>query len=65
MSAWWWCLRHGAVEDDAGCALADRLGPYASRVDAGRALETARRRTQEQDERERADGDWGTPPAGA
>ena len=62
MSAWWWCLNHGDVEDDAGCAHTDRLGPYASREDAGRALETARRRTEEHDERERADDDWGTPP---
>lgn len=63
MASYWYCLRHGAVEDESGCALTDRLGPYATREEAQHALESARRRTEEEDARDRADDDWGTPPA--
>lgn len=63
MSSWWYCLRHNAVETEEGCALTDRLGPYATREDAAQALEKARRRTEEEDARDRADNEWGRPPA--
>jgi hypothetical protein len=46
---WWYCLRHHTVEPDAGCPGKDRLGPYPTREDAARALETVRRRNQEWD----------------
>ena len=46
---WWFCLRHKTVEPDAGCPGRERLGPYATREEAERALETARRRTEEWD----------------
>ena len=44
---WWYCLRHNAVEPDAGCPGKDRLGPYVSREEAARALETVRKRNEE------------------
>jgi hypothetical protein len=46
---WWFCLRHKTVEPDAGCPGKERLGPYKTREEASRALETARRRTEEWD----------------
>jgi hypothetical protein len=51
---WWFCLKHHAVEPDAGCPGKDRLGPYKTREEAARALETVRRRNEEWDA---ADGD--------
>jgi hypothetical protein len=46
---WWFCLKHMAVEQDAGCPGKDRLGPYPTREAAANALETARRRNEEWD----------------
>ncbi len=46
---WWFCLKHMAVEPDAGCPGKDRLGPYPTREAAANALETARRRNEEWD----------------
>ncbi len=40
--SFWYCLTHGAVEEDGGCAHAERLGPYADREAAEAALERAR-----------------------
>jgi hypothetical protein len=51
---WWFCLKHHAVEPDAGCPGKDRLGPYKTREEAAGALETVRRRNKEWDA---ADGD--------
>lgn len=44
--AFWFCLKHMAVEPDEGCAHADRLGPYEEHADAAAALEGARKRSQ-------------------
>ena len=44
---WWYCVRHHAVEQGAGCQAKDRLGPYPSREEAEHALETVRRRNAE------------------
>ena len=63
MGSWWYCLRHNRVEDQSGCALTDRLGPYDSPEEAAQALDKARRRTEEEDARDRADDEWGEPPA--
>lgn len=63
MASWWYCLKHNRVEDEHACALTDRLGPYASKEEAEHALEKARQRTAEEDARDRADDDWGMPPA--
>ncbi len=47
---WWFCLKHHTVEDDDGpCPGKDRLGPYPTREDAARALETVQRRNEEWD----------------
>ncbi|MHB1593122.1 MAG: hypothetical protein ACYCO9_11155 [Streptosporangiaceae bacterium] len=49
---WWYCLKHHAVEPDAGCPGKDRLGPYPTREEAARALETVHRRNEEWDARD-------------
>ncbi|MFC5730529.1 MULTISPECIES: hypothetical protein [Nocardioides] len=48
--AFWFCLKHHAVEGEDGCPSKDRLGPYASEAEASRALETARERSEAWDE---------------
>ncbi|HVE73742.1 MAG TPA: hypothetical protein VNA30_01430 [Mycobacteriales bacterium] len=59
--AFWWCLRHNAVEgtadDDSGCANDTRLGPYDDAALAAQALELTRARTQAEDERDEAEDD--------
>lgn len=52
---WYYCLKHAAVEEGAGCRAADRLGPYESRLAAQHALEAAAERTRAEDRR---DADW-------
>ncbi|WP_432036836.1 hypothetical protein [Streptomyces cucumeris] len=44
---WYYCLKHGTVEEGPECRAADRMGPYASREEAGHAMETARERNEE------------------
>lgn len=51
---WYYCLRHRTVEEGMQCPATDRLGPYATRQDAERALATA----QERDEEWRNDPRW-------
>ena len=46
----WYCLKHGSVEDEPRCQGADRMGPYATRHEAERALELAAQRTEAWDE---------------
>jgi hypothetical protein len=47
---WWYCLKHHTVEPyDSDCPGKDRLGPYATREEAARALETVERRNEEWD----------------
>jgi hypothetical protein len=48
---WWFCLKHNTVEDTPDCPGKDRLGPYATREEAERALETVQRRNEEWDAR--------------
>jgi hypothetical protein len=43
---WWFCLKHRVVESDAGCANAERLGPYPSRAEAAQALQRAEERSE-------------------
>jgi hypothetical protein len=43
---WYYCLIHQRVEHGAGCANTNRLGPYASRKEAERALQTAQERNE-------------------
>ncbi|NJP67445.1 hypothetical protein [Streptomyces spiramenti] len=51
---WYYCLRHRTVEEGMQCPATDRLGPYATRQDAERAIATA----QERDEEWRNDPRW-------
>ncbi len=46
---WWYCLKHKAVEPDAGCKARYRLGPFPTREQAADALANARRRNVEWD----------------
>ena len=51
MSAFWYCVKHRRVEDEDNlCPPIDRLGPYATREEAEKALETAARRNEDWDE---------------
>ena len=54
---WYWCLTHKAVEPYEACKSIDRLGPYATREDAGAALATVTRRNDEWEHDPRFDDD--------
>lgn len=41
-----YCLDHSTVEGVDGCKAADRLGPYATREEAERALERVQQRNE-------------------
>jgi hypothetical protein len=43
---WYFCLVHQRVEPEDGCAHSERLGPYATREQAERALQTAAERNE-------------------
>ena len=50
MSAFYYCVKHHRVETEENmCPPIDRLGPYATREEAERALEIAERRNEEWD----------------
>lgn len=44
---WYYCLEHRKVEEGPDCPGKDRFGPYASREEAQRAMETAAERNLE------------------
>jgi hypothetical protein len=44
---WFYCVKHSKVEEGPECPAKDRLGPYSSREEAGRALERAEERNEE------------------
>ena len=46
---YWFCLKHHTVEGTDGCKSADRLGPYGSADEAGRALEKVAERNESWD----------------
>ena len=50
---WFYCLDHTTVEGEDGCRADVRLGPYPTREEAERALETVEKRNEE----------WDTDPA--
>ena len=54
---WYYCLKHHAVEPYDGCKNVDRLGPYETRDEAARALETVRERNEEWERDARWDDD--------
>ncbi len=44
---WFYCLKDKKVEEGPECAAKDRFGPYGSRAEAERALQTAADRNEE------------------
>jgi hypothetical protein len=50
---WYFCLVHQQVEPEKGCAHSERLGPFATREEAERALQLAAERNEAWDEDER------------
>lgn len=52
---WYYCIEHATVEPKLGCRITTRMGPYETREEAARALETARERNKEWEE---ADEEW-------
>ena len=46
---YWYCLKHHTVEGVDGCRNADRLGPYATREEAARALDRVEERNEQWD----------------
>ncbi|MGK5732680.1 hypothetical protein [Streptomyces sp. URMC 124] len=57
---WYYCLKHGTVEEGPECRAADRLGPYGTRGEASHAMQTARERNEEW----RNDPRWNDDAAG-
>jgi hypothetical protein len=51
---WYFCLKHNTVEDRDGCADRDRLGPYPTRDEAARAVESVREREERLQAEDRA-----------
>ena len=51
---WYYCLEHKTVEPKLGCRNTTRLGPFATREEAARALDTVDERNEAWDE----DPDW-------
>ena len=45
----YFCTKHHAVEGPDGCGPIDRLGPYATKEEAERALEKVQERNEEWD----------------
>ncbi|MEU5421900.1 hypothetical protein ACFY1P_11105 [Streptomyces sp. NPDC001407] len=58
---WYFCLKHGVVEEGPECRAADRMGPYGTREEAAHAMETARERNEEWREDPRWNDDGGRP----
>ncbi|CAM5685174.1 SPOR domain-containing protein OS=Streptomyces rimosus subsp. rimosus (strain ATCC / DSM 40260/ JCM 4667 / NRRL 2234) OX=1265868 GN=SRIM_011395 PE=4 SV=1 [Streptomyces rimosus subsp. rimosus] len=44
---WFYCLKHGTVEEGPQRRAADRFGPYATREEAAHAMQTAQERNLE------------------
>ncbi len=49
-----WCTDHAAVEDEHGCRMEVRLGPYPSREAAEHALKSVAERNDKLDAEDRA-----------
>jgi hypothetical protein len=46
---YWFCLKHHTVEGTEGCRASDRLGPYKTAAEAGRALDKVEERNESWD----------------
>lgn len=51
---YWWCTDHNAVETDEGCRAEVRLGPYPTRAEAERALQSVQERNEQLDAEDKA-----------
>lgn len=51
---WYYCLEHETIEPRLGCRMTNRLGPYATRQEAAKAMETVEKRNESWDQ----DPDW-------
>jgi hypothetical protein len=56
---WYYCVEHGTVEPKFGCRITDRIGPFASREEAAKALEKVEERNEEWDSDPNWDDDYG------
>ncbi len=45
----YYCLKHRKAEEGPECPAKNRLGPYATREEAGRAIETVSERNRDWD----------------
>jgi hypothetical protein len=52
--SWYFCLKHHTVEPKEGCAERHRLGPYASREEAERAVASVAEREERLSAEDRA-----------
>lgn len=53
-TAWYYCLRHHAVEPEGVCKATDRLGPYPDPESAAHALQTVHDREERLEREDRA-----------
>jgi hypothetical protein len=51
---WYYCIEHCIVEPKFGCRITDRIGPFATREEAAKALEKVDERNEAWD----GDPDW-------
>ena len=51
---WFFCLKHHTVEPKDGCAERHRLGPYETREEAERALQSVAERNEALDSEDKA-----------
>jgi hypothetical protein len=56
---WYYCIEHGTVEPKFGCRITDRIGPFATREEAAKALEKVEERNEEWDNDPNWDDDYG------
>ncbi len=52
--AWYYCLRHRAVEREGECKATDRLGPYPDAESAANAVQSVREREERLEREDRA-----------
>lgn len=55
---WYYCIKHGKVEEGPECPAKNRLGPYSTQAEASRAIETVHKRNEAWD----TDPRWGDAP---
>lgn len=63
MTEYWFNIRTKQVEEGRQSGWTDLMGPYPTREAAQAALDTARERTDAEDEKDREWREWGEPPA--